>query len=234
VNSLDWVTLASLILAVLALLLAGFHLSQGRGHRTTLEFVARSLSTRYVDEFPHYLEKVTEVVSSTRASVRIITATPAPAFFTNSSAYLNYRQTLERLVQEGKRVQIVCMPADRRRERLVFQFTEDDWCSGKYVSQWMAFAPRYPDCQPQDTLPDYSTFISFLVCAQTEEFRRLEREGIKMRVTGTLLTMNAWIADEAQAVVAFQVSSSELSHGIYTSDPKLIGALIGMSELLGL
>jgi len=83
-------------------------------------------------------------------------------------------------------------------------------------------------------MPDYDTFIAFLVCAQAEEFKRLEREGIEMYETKTLLTMNAWIADEAQAVLAFQVSSSELSHGIYTSDPKLVVALIGMSKLLGL
>lgn len=180
------------------------------------------------------MEKVTEVIASTKDAVRIITATPAPAFFTNSRAYLNYRQTLEQLVQEGKKVQIVCMPSDGRRERLLLQFTEDDWCSGKYASRWTAFAPRYPDCQPPDGMPDYDTFIAFLVCAQAEEFKRLEREGIEMYETKTLLTMNAWIADEAQAVLAFQVSSSELSHGIYTSDPKLVVALIGMSKLLGL
>jgi hypothetical protein len=234
VTAVDWLTVISLLLAVSALVLAGQHLREGTRHTSRLEFVANSLSTRYVGQFPDYLEDAVTVLESARCQIRILVWMPGPAFFSQPTTFVRYNQAIERKARDpGVNVQLICLNGRLRHERLTIQFqqgSEDEWSLWREenASRLEIFLRQDDDLVPQHIA--FGTFVERNAFHQSQVLDYLRRCGVTTIEVDQNITVQAWIADDTQAIFSIHSSTSRSSYGLYTSDPRLVAALISMTE----
>jgi hypothetical protein len=235
--------LASLGLAVVALLLALIQL--GQAHRQTkslnrqgeaLLFVTSSLSTRYLGAFPEYLTHVARLVGNTTSELRVLVGNPLPAYFSSPARFLAYAQAIERVSLAGVSVRMICMDHRRREERLRLQFPTsqaawDAWLpiNRSKVEAFLRY--RYPD--EDVTSLSHIRLLELLSETQRELLHQLfVRRSIDVREVDHLVAVQLWLADNKEAIFSIQTSSRDaMSYGLFTSDPHFVNALTSMFHL---
>ncbi len=244
--NLDWGALlgqVSLWLAIVALVLACFQSWEARkqtkrlqSHSSALVLITESLSTRYIGPFPDYLSSATEIINSSHRELQIIVGNPAPAYFSSPSAWMDYTQAVERKARSGVAVRLVCMGEAQRRRRLEQQFPTsqsqwETWIVDKQaeVSEFLRF--RYSETKLDEL--GYAELLNLLQTTQKDILREsFKFNGVKILEVDQIISIQAWIADKARAVFSIQtLASNSISHGLYTSDPLFVNALVSMIEL---
>lgn len=234
--------LLGLILGILALVLAIWHLReiklQARELKTqanTLEQTQRSLSTRYIGEFPDYIPEIVDLIENARKEVLIFCDFPAYGHFSNHATWLNYRHAIELKSLNQVRLSLMCLTEGGRYKLNHEQFSkaEQGW------EEWK---------REQKVRDQIHSLLQSHKCAKTideisrEEFVNLLEETNKQMLNGALaraetlevdgyMPLYFWLVDKKEAIFAIPSFSGEhTEYGFSTSDPKLISAFVEMRE----
>ena len=233
----------SLIVGALALILglvqsweAKKQTKRLKAHSDALGLITDSLSTRYIGQFPDYLVSVTNLIESAKSELNIIKGNPTPAYFSDPTLWVNYSQAIERKSHSGIAVNMICMTEHQRKDRLAQQFPTskekwDDWIKNNHskVSHFLKFG--YSKTKPEDL--NFKVFLDLLLSTQTKMLNEsFKSKGVEVLEIDQVMPVQVWIADRKQAVFSIQaLPTNTISHGFYTSDPRIVSALHLMTEL---
>ncbi|MEW6130920.1 MAG: hypothetical protein AB1757_28070 [Acidobacteriota bacterium] len=244
------VEILGLVLAVLAFVVGIWHLreirqvisearnqtSEAKSHTTALDEVRRSLSTRYIGQFPEYFPEVVAFLEHAKREIEIFCDYPAYGSFSDPINWLAYRQALERKIQQEEvRVNITCLNETSRNKSVIEQFfkpaqTWEEWKqdsgNAKRLEKYLSLHGGAPGFE--DLTREY-----FLEMLKKDEKRTLEvvLAGAKIREIDSYVPLYFWIVDRNSAVFAIpSFSERAIEYGFSTTDQKLISAFEDMRD----
>ena len=218
-----------LILAVLAMLIAIWHLWEIRKTAHTLEDVRGSLSTRYLGQFPEFIPEIVIHIKRARKEIIIFCDFPAYGHFSDRRNWLEYGQTIKKKTFDNVRVSLTCFNQKRRFDFNHEQFPKvaegwDEWKKDpQFINKLQALLRSHGKSSDAGNLSK-EEFVQLLEDTERlmldDEFLNAE----KLEVNADM-PLYFWIIDGAEAIFAIPSFSEEATeYGFFTSDPKLISA----------
>jgi hypothetical protein len=205
----------------------------------SLDAVAKSLSTRYVDQFPQYLSNVPELLRKAEKNIRVVSIVPTPGVFSGADHWHDIKAILARASRRtDMKVEAVFGNRDTSECYLKEQFQTE----GTIWSEWSK-VPKNRE-KLVAFFRDYNSEIDVLNCSH-DDFLKTFENASKIELAASLhlvqkkfLTYRPqicmWIIDDdKEAIFMMQTAQRHLnSHAFWTRDPKLIGGLNALySEL---
>lgn len=227
----DWILAGlSLVVALWALSDSNRSLKIAKQTSAGLEETSRNLSTRYIGQFPAFIPEVAEVLDGATKTIRIACDFTGYGIYSNHSAYIKYRQAVERRANDGVTVQMIVMDEESRNHMNRLQWAGMDITQLKDPAN-TAF--RSFTAWSQCPIDKIATIEDFVKCmaeehrrARIEDFR-FPRATIKDRPGAFPLYL--WIADDREAVFSvpnFAHAGAETA--FRTRDARLIAELISI------
>ena len=199
-----------------------------------LEETQRSLSTRYIGEFPEYLPLIVSLIKQAQKEVLVFCDIPAYGHFSDYTNWLEYRYVIEK--QSGKiPVSLTCLNKEWRNKTHDEQFTEKE----------LAWDEWKKEAKIREQLQRYLQINSRSVNVETlskQEFADMVEETDNQMLSGVFATCDImevaayiplyfWLVDKKEAIFTIPSYSNKHSeYGFFTSDPRLISAFIEMKE----
>lgn len=230
------VELVSLILAVLAMAVALWHLLEIRSTAKRLDEVRRSLSTRYIGQFPEYVPEIVSLLRRAKRQIVIFCDFPSYASYTDPDTWLDYKQTLERKIQQEEvKVAITFLNQSRRSRAVQEQFFDgcQDWNGWKSEPTNIKRLQRFLSTRSQ--APSIARLTKEDFMSLVEEFdQRTLREtfaGAELWQIDSYIPLFFWLVDGMTAVFAIPGSVERaVEYGFSTTDQKLISAFVDMRQ----
>jgi hypothetical protein len=233
----NWLQLFGTLGTIVGLLMAGRTLMKARSESERAQALAKSLTdihtsltTRYEGQFPKFLPKIVRLLETARESIVIVCDFPGYGAFTDPEVFLDYRQTIERKIQNDVAVSITCYNEFQRRKFFDEGFSEarawDKWIQApdnvQSLAKYLKKSGRAEQAQSITQLQ--------LADLLEEEDRKLLRDhfrGAQVHEIGTLLPLYFWLVDGRSAFFVFSVRSEHaFEHGFATTDKTLITAFL--------
>ena len=222
----------------IGLLFAGWQIYLSRRDAHKLHSIQESLTTRYISDFPDFLNDIIELLQGATESVHIVCDVPAYALYSAPKRSLRYRNVLQELALDGKPVKIVHLD-DKRVTGLhdeQFSCTDEEWTRWKASEvekgRLRKFCDRYFPSDPEAKELNQDEFRVQL----TDQHRRtLEHdfENICTFPVATPISLYFWIADEKKAILSVpSFFENAVEFGFMTEDSRLIRALLHMHRRL--
>jgi hypothetical protein len=225
---MDVVSTTGLVLTIIALLLTGLQFRSARSHLAELDAIRRSMSTRYIGEFPTYLPELVRMLSQAHSSITIACGVVTYGLFSDRSNWLRYRAVLEQQIHAGVAVSIISANETGRRQHQIDQFgltrswpelLRDDL----FTSRLSIFSTHYAS---GDDYHKWSpeTIVDLLELQQKHAIES-DFAAALHKESPDRLALHYWIVDELSAVFSiprFGEAPTEL--GFITSDARLIQA----------
>jgi hypothetical protein len=229
-----WVEAITLVLAVVALVLACWQAWEARRQTKSLLAIGDSLSTRYLGPFPEYLPALLKLFSAVKEELLICSTIPLHGVFAAPPQWLDMKQQIEQLLspaEHPKKIVAVFTKEAARQEYLRGQFRNEleDWNNWRAIpknrKQLQHFAER---CRWGNSVDELTKeeFLQLFEVSSEEELRSTFR-GATLYESDERHRLNIWIADGKAAVFAFPTMTPQfVNHAFWTSDKKLIDALV--------
>ncbi len=222
-------TIVGLVCTIIALYLAINQGKSAKQHAIVLENIRDSLSTQYIGSFPGFLPQITTLISQAQSTVSITSSVVTTGVFSDRSAWLKYRNTIENLLHKGCAIEMIVL-SDIKRE--IFQ-TEQ---FGLDEEGWKAWLLK-PEIKKklEIFLKNHNSHVDIERLTKKEFFKILDIEHKKaidnpflnasiMKVNEHI-PLSIWIVDGKQAAFAVpSTSGGYTEHGFITSDARLINA----------
>lgn len=233
-NYMDVIGVISLVLAVLAMIVALWHVHSIHEAAKRLDDVRRSLSTRYIGQFPEFFPEIVSLLKSAKREIVIFCDFPAYACFSDPHTFLEYQHTLQRKAQhEEVRVIFTCLGSTYRSKGVQDQFFSssqewDEWKRDpnieKRLCHFLSFRRGVPTI-------DELGMDQFLELLERIEQRTLEETfaSAQVREIDAYIPVYFWLVDGMNAVFAIPADKT-LEYGFSTTDQKLISALVLMRD----
>lgn len=244
--TIEWINTIggiSLVVGIAAFILGGIQSWEARKqtkrlkiHSDALILIANSLSTRYIGQFPDYLNTVTSIIEEAKSELNIIKGNPTPAYFSEPSLWINYSQAIERKSHSGISVNIICMGEKQRKIRLAQQFptSKERWEEWLKINEtklihFLKFG--HPNVKIAEL--DCNKFLELLLATQTKMLNdSFKMKGVDVLEFDQVMPVQVWISDRKQAVFSIQtLPTNTISHGFFTTDQRIVSALYQMTEL---
>ena len=235
------VEIITTILTIVALALAIVHLTtlhrqarEAKTHTGALIDIQRSLSTRYIGQFPEYFSKILELVEGAKQEIVIFVDLAGYCSFTDPKTFFAYRQVIERkLKRENVQVSLTCYTNARRTALFAEQFfrSGESWEQLKRSSEqaFRAFLQAHYPKRDVNTLTQ-EDFVKLLE-SDEERFLNDTFAGASVNETDAHISLYFWLVDGISAIFTIpSMSEATLEHGFATTDQKLIGALREMRD----
>jgi hypothetical protein len=213
-----------LLFAILALVVGVYHLIEIRR-------ASKALSTRYVGEFPHFLPEIVNLISSARRHITIFCDFPGYGDFSAPAAALDYRHVIERQIQKGLTVELLCLDSTARARYAEEQFPVSEWSNWKENPDRRARVKAF--LRAHTVVDDDKICLADLLklmeavdrhTLQTVFLRRARELPIDMPIY-------FWVADGRRAVLSFPaLAEKAVERGFLTSDHALVQALLEIRE----
>lgn len=226
---MDIISLVGLILTVVALLLAIFQQRSAGSQAKELKEIRHSMSTQFIGLFPEFVPEVVALIQSANREVLISYGQVTYAIFSYRQKWLDYKTALEHKLQEGVRVDLLCLDEKERKKHQLEQFflAAQSWETALNDANFRArleiFAPLYASKRPKDL--DIETFLNALEEQQKkslmEDFKNAEKLAVSFP-----FAVHSWIVDGSRAIFTvpnFAEGPTEI--GFSTTDLRLIQAL---------
>ncbi|MEK6375723.1 MAG: hypothetical protein AABO58_23845 [Acidobacteriota bacterium] len=202
--------------------------------QTTLEQLTKlqqSLSTRYLGQFPRFVDNIAEELEKAQTSIHIMCDMPAYGAFNAQRGCLRYKQVLQRKASEGISIELTCLDAKTRRKHEDEQFSEKVWARWQNDEQQKQRVVKFLAARrtPKPENADRETFVKALdeldfiflkdVFPQTPYEVSIE------------IPIYLWIIDGTSAIFALPSSTDKDEwdeYGFITSDERLIKAFQDM------
>jgi len=237
----DFLSFLGLLLTVVALVLTLYQLYCASRQARVLETIAQSQSTRYLGTLAEYLPFVVKVIESARDRLEICTGTSLHGILTDHSGWRDHHAALVRSFDsENLKVDITCSDKNNRERLAVFQFKDKSeeawniWKGNSDVKKKLDTVIKSHGLEKQYTIETLTRDqFTEILCYLTEVVIKADYHGRNLIFTqcSTFIMNYFWIADRREAVFAFLCQSSDaVAHGFYTSDPRLISALLELKD----
>lgn len=203
---------------------------QAKAHANALSEIHKSLTTRYIGQFPDFCRNIVDVIGRAKSSIVIMCDFPGYAAFSAPSTFLAYRQILERKLHEGVKVSLTCYDSQRRRE-----FFDEGFRGARTWEAWrqenLAHLREYLRHEGREKELETLTQSKLGDLLEEEDRRILTSylRGAEIREMGAHLPVYCWLVDGMEAIFVFSVRSEQaFEHGFATTDARLITALLDL------
>lgn len=232
---IDWGKTAELIgfiTGIIALGVGVWHVSELHRALDKIRNVEKSLSTRYLGNFPIFLPDIVDLVNSAKDSVIVFCDFPGYGDFSDPVHALDYIQALERKFAENVTIEVTCLDAASRARFLQDQFPEAQWAEWQKDEAKSERMLKFLTTNAK--LPDPSKAkISDLISAmhQVDE-QLLTRPALqKSHTTALHIPLYFWLVDSTRAIFSIPALTADaVEYGFSTSDNALIQALLDMRK----
>jgi hypothetical protein len=202
----------------------------------SLGAIQESLSTRYLDEFPHFIWDIVEAVKSAKKELIILVNVPAYTCFSENSGWFEYQTAIAKQIREKNvRVDLVCANSTVRTElsEIELRVERERW------SEWVS---RQNNIQKiQRLAQSLGKKISLEECTPdwlASSWEEADIEMLNKTFFGASIhqisirpSIHCWIVDNNKAIFTFPnyypgnaYDSTGNSYGFETTDQRLITA----------
>lgn len=231
-------TVIGMTFTIIALTLALIQLRDARIQTSNLVRIRESLSTRYIAQFPEYVPAIVELFEQARTEILIVCDVPTYGFLSDRTTWLKYRQALETKIENDVIVKIECLSESRMTDLVNEQFnlSAEDFTEWKNVDtnreKLEAFLRYdYPSWTLSElALDDFLGLVASYAARTTEA----SFAGALVQELNFNMPLYFWIVDRTQAIFAIPTFAQRdfgFTYGFYTSDTRLVGALLALAEL---
>ncbi len=228
-------TIVGLGLTVIALALAVYQSFSAKAHTIELQDIKDSMSTRYLGEYPDFIPQISEVISKAKYEVSIVNSVVTTGIFSFRTGWLEYRTTIEKLLDKGKTVNIMMLNKERRQKFEDEQFpnTAEKWeawkVEPKNKTKIEVFLKHYYPDASFNTL----TKALFIEILDDVHNNSLKQSFVAANIVelDEHIPINIWIVDNKQAIFTVPITiNGYTDKGFITSDARLIESFNGIIE----
>jgi hypothetical protein len=244
------VEVVALVLALPALYLARKH-AQGLEKTTgtlvgitgTLTGITESLSTKYVDRYPVYVEEITKLLNKANHSIVIVCDVPAYCVFSDPRRWRAYEAALTDALARTAEKTVKWLERQLRSELLKEQFHDDP----SQPNAWKATGPGADEKKMTEFLQRHNNALQTTYTFANITFADFERlaeadhaaaanavsQYTKVVLLRGRLGLMFWIVDGKEAIFAVpNFNDREQGQGFRTTDQRLINAFLAISSRL--
>lgn len=247
-ESATWIKIVEFAFGFFGLILGLWHLIEMRPqvkklsqlsvsaerHLSTLKLVQRELTTQPIGQFPKYLEPIAEMLEHAKREITILCDFPAYGSFSAHHDFIAYRQVIERKIDKGLDVKIMCLDLPSRNKLFHEQFSEEEknwetWRAKPEINKRIEVILR---SHGMDRPADDITFDQFAALLEKDNQRMLNETFVqtKPEEINAHIPIYFWIIDDNSAIFAIpSYSKRAVEHGFQTLDRNLI---IGFKDLM--
>lgn len=198
--------LASLLLAVLAILFAVLQYLDSKRLEAHITQIAQSMSTAYVGEFPNNIKEINRVVSNAKKELDIVADVPGYGQYSRPKESDDYIQTLLNLrPQADIRMLIYDEPSAKASRKR--QFASQEFAKLTTTSE---FKHYFEDVWPTLEKPkNKEEFMEDLQQKQNDYEKLLLQKHINIRRFTGRLMFNLWLQDHAEAILSFEHNAKD-------------------------
>jgi len=244
--------LLGIVLGVIALLLAIWHLYEIRAqakeiraqakdirsqaklsktHANMLDSILRSMSTRHIGQFPEYIITIANLIENAKKEIVILCDFPAYGSFSAPHDFLRYKHAIERKIDQGVKVRLTCLSSVSRTELAHEQFSREEkmWDEWKQQPKKHELFRSLLKSHGSDISVDALSVDQFAAFLEQEDVRMLKETFTQADVLqiGAYIPLYFWLIDGGDAVFAIpSFSEKSTEHGFYTLDPHLIAGFL--------
>jgi hypothetical protein len=233
----NWLQLFGTLGTIVGLAMAGRTLMRARNETERAQALTKSLTdihasltTRYEGQFPKFLPKIVRLLESAKESIVIVCDFPGYGAFTDPDVFLDYRQTIERKIQNDVAVSVTCYNEYQRRKFFDEGFSDtrawDKWIATPDSVQSLAkYLKKTGRTQQAQSITQVQ--LADLLEEQDQKILGDHFRGAEVHEIGTLLPLYFWLVDGRSAFFVFSVRSEHaFEHGFATTDKTLITAFL--------
>lgn len=228
-----------LVLALAALVVGIIHVAEIRKTARDLEVVQtslstdlrkvqESLSTQFVGTFPTFIEDVIDIIVKAKGDIVILCDYPAYAEYSEPGLSSNLRHAIEQQIQSGRKVQLICLNAERRENALRQQFDRQAFDRAMTIANERRRILRYLGVQNPAAAVDYDMFVAAIAARDTIALTQTFRNAEILQVDAEI-PIFFW-TDSHRAVMAVQTFRGQDEYGFKTSDRALVNALLATRD----
>ena len=239
-------TLSALVglATLLALILAIYESIRSRRQSNKLEEIGQSLSTRVIGTFPHYLDRLANLISSADASILGMCAYPQHGAFSCPEGWSRLEGAVREVIRnDNVSVELIFASSRIRLENDQEQFHEavTDW--EEWKSRHEAELRRYfqkneggvrssPYASEADLKSEYDWFNLQESCEQhTLSVWKGWDSNLDITEVDELMPVFLWVRDDQEAIfVMMSYDHTAVSYAFYTCDSGLLRALTSLAR----
>lgn len=221
------ITSIGLILTIIALSLSIWQLIKANKQTSVLTNIKKSITTRYIDEFPYYFPQIISMLAEAKTSIVIACDLPCYASFSDRINWIDYKHILETKAHKSISINMLYYNESLRNFLLMEQYSEirtnwdiwkDDINNKNKVLQYL----KSMNSKATINSFRFTDFLELLEKENTETIKTFSNH-IKMQEIDTNMPIFFWIIDGKQAIFAIPSNSKNFkTYGFITSDPRLI------------
>jgi hypothetical protein len=223
------------LITIVAFLIAVWQIRQARDQTRALDQISRSLTTRYLGQFPKYYPDIISLIEGAEEEILILCDFPAYGYLWDHANWIKYRNLIALKKEQGVRVQVTCPNKKRRLECIREQFpqSEREWSSYKENVEFRPKLEKFLRHLNQDIAVDELSKENFIELFEGAHQRMLQDPFTREDLceTDAVLPLIFWLVDRTKAVFGVAtLSASTTEYGFYTLDQRLISALMEMRD----
>jgi hypothetical protein len=200
-----------------------------------LEEMRGSLSTRYIGEFPHYIPNLVDLIRHAHGEVLICCDFPAYGQFSDRLNWLEYSHEIQKKADLGITIRLACLSEEGRLRDHHEQFSKEEqlWDEWKKNPQVEAHLHQFLKAHKSNLEIKALTMEEFASLLEDTDKHMLDGPfgtAILEEIDG-VIPMYFWLIDRIEAIFAIpSFTNRQSEYGFFTSDPRLISALVEMGE----
>lgn len=205
------------------------------GHEQRLASIWRSLSTRYLGQFPLYTSEIAELLERAKQDVTIFCDLPGYGVFSDRSSWLRIQHVIQRKIQDGVKFDVTVY-SERQRETIIREQMDqreggvENWLRSDEAEPYLlAFVRNYGG---MESLEEITPEVYLRVSLQAHQQIALETfRGSKVKEVDDKMPLYFWMIDGREAIISIPIFIGESTeHGFRTSDQSFIAALVDLKK----
>lgn len=234
-----------LIVALIALIVGFWHVyeirdqvkelkkqtEQAQAHTKSLDILRRELPTRYIGQFPDYLQQIIDLMNRAEKEIVIFCDFPAYGSYSSPKRFVKYRQKLEDKLADNVPIQLTCLNTAGRMKVTRKQFSRqpwDEWIKDPKNDEQLKWFLKHHD-KSNELAED--EFISLLEEDDAGMLKIMRGSGAQVCEVNRDIPLYYWLVDNQEAIFAIIVLSERaIEYGFRTTDQQLINALSEMRQ----
>jgi hypothetical protein len=166
-----------------------------------MEGLAKSMSTRFVGNFPLNMSEIVDVVSKTDARLDIMCDVAAYGHYSQPTLFANYRNHIQAKRSANIDVRLIVYANDIYERLLSERFAEAKFEDEKKSARLNLFFKS----NPQHNLPEtHADFLAALRQEQLSILRSFMNSGVKVKTVTDTRLLSMWLEDDEDVVFGFQ------------------------------
>lgn len=241
-DKIDVMGVINLTASIASIIAFGFAIWQTREARKQTKDlckISHSLSTKYLNKFPEYIEYLGDFIRRARKSVRILTTVPAPGLFHAHGAWQSMKRAIEDTQQPDKNIAMTCIFLKRDGiEKFIedqFVLAKTNWSSWREMPEkkklLQDYLSKYDPGKDAARLT-YQEFVNSILTTCDNILQEVYRgRNCNVWEASVPIAVYMWIIDDAEATFAVTATQpAYFAEAFWTRDQKIIEALIKLYE----